>query len=204
MRQLKTSDLKPGDVMLKISDGSVLATAISLGQNMLGQLNPQVVHAGVMFDSTYIIEAQGSGISANDLRVQNLKYGYLVFRPGRSNFGQGAGTCAKIMFDIQMRNKNLHYNLIGAIGSLFGCAGNAKTAADMDSLLDRILAGKGHPFFCSQFVVYVYQFVAEQNGIPAAQLFNLSDAKVSPSVLASLLQGSAFFNEAGYMMPNQR
>jgi len=71
-------------------------------------------------------------------------------------------------------------------------------------LLDRILAGKGHPFFCSQFVVYVYQFVAEQNGMRGAQWFNLNDAKVSPSVLASKLQGSPFFTEVGYMMPNAR
>ena len=204
MQQLRTRDLKPGDLMLKASDGSFLAKAISLGQNLVGQLNPKIVHAGVMFDNTYIIEAQGSGIAANDLRIQNKHYGYLVHRPVRSNFGQGAGTCAKIMFDIQMRNKNLKYNLIGAIGSLFGGSGKATTPADMDSLLDRILAGKGHPFFCSQFVVYVYQFVAEQNGVHASQLFNLNDAKVSPSVLASKLHGSSFFTEAGYMMPDER
>lgn len=204
MQQLRTRDLQPGDVMLKASDSSILSKAISFGQNMVGQLNTQIVHAGVMFDKTFIIEAQGSGISANDLRVQDKKYGYLVYRPVRANFGQGAGTCAKIMFDIQMRNKNLKYNLLGAIGSLFGRAGTAMTAADMDSLLDRILAGKGHPFFCSQFVVYVYQFVAEQNGVPASQMFNLNDAKVSPSVLASKLRGSADFKEAGYMMPNER
>jgi len=190
--------------MLKASDGSVLSKAISLGQHLRGQLNPQIVHAGVMFDGPYIIEAQGSGISANDLRVQNKHYGYLVYRPVRSNIGQGAGTCAKLMFDIQMRNKNLKYNLLGAIGSLLGGPGRAPTPADMDGLLDRILAGKGHPFFCSQFVVYVYQFVAEQNGMRGAQWFNLNDAKVSPSVLASKLQGSPFFTEVGYMMPNAR
>jgi len=204
MKQLKTRDLLPGDVMLKASDGSIFSKTISLGQNLRGQLNPQVVHAGVMFDGTYIIEAQASGISANDLRVQNKPYGYLVYRPVRSNIGQGAGTCAKLMFDIQMRNKNLKYNLFGAIGSLLGGPGRAASAADMNNLIDRILAGKGHPFFCSQFVVYVYQFVAEQNGMPGAQWFNLSDAKVSPSVLASKLQGNPYFSEVGYMMPNER
>jgi len=204
MQALKTSNLRPGDIMLKVSDGSVLSQAISLGQNLRGQLNPQVVHAGVMFDRTYLVEAQGSGVSANDLRVQNKKYGYIVYRPVRPNFGQGAGTCAKIMFDIQNRNKNLKYNLLGAIGSLLGGPGKATTPADMDKLLDRILAGKGHPFFCSQLVVYVYQFVAEQNGVPAAQIFSMNDAKVSPSLLASKVQASTFFNEVGYMMPNER
>jgi len=204
MQCLKTRDLEPGDVLLKASDGSFLSRAISLGQGLRGQLNPQIVHAGVMFESPYIIEAQGSGISANDLRIQNLKYGYLVYRPVRANVGRGAGTCAKMMFDIQTRNKNLKYNLMGAIGSLLGGPGHAMTAADMDNLLDRILAGKGHPFFCSQFVVYVYQFVAEQNGVRATQVFNLDDAKVSPSLLANKLQGSGFFKEAGYMLPDQR
>jgi hypothetical protein len=109
-----------------------------------------------------------------------------------------------MMFDIQKRNRNLKYDLVGAIGSLLGGQGKAKTAADMDGLLDRILAGKGHPFFCSQFVVYVYQFVAEQNGIAARSVFSVNDAKVSPSELASKLHGSAFFAEVGYLMPGQR
>lgn len=204
MKQLRTRDLRPGDVLLKISDGSLVSRAISLGQNLRGQLNPRVVHAGVLFDNNYIIEAQGSGISANDLRVQNLQYGYLAYRPGQQKLGEGAGTCAKLMFDIQGRNKNLKYDLFGALGSLIGGQGQAKTAAAMDDLLDRILAGKGQPFFCSQFVVYVYQFVAEQCGIAATTIFGFSDAKVSPSLLASKLQGHRFFTEAGYLMPKER
>jgi hypothetical protein len=204
MQPLKTRDLQPGDVMLKVPDKSGISKAISLGQALAGQFYPWIVHAGVMFDNTYIIEAQGKGISANDLRVQNLEYGYVVFRPVQQNFGQGAGTCAKLMFDIQTRNRNLKYNLIGAIGSLFGGPGRALNPAEMDGLLDRILAGKNHPFFCSQFVVYVYQFVAEQNGIPATQVFNLNDAKVSPSILASRLENSDYFNGVGLMVPKQR
>jgi hypothetical protein len=190
--------------MLKASDGSLISRAISLGQNVSGQLNPLVVHAGVLFDNNYVIEAQGGGVSANDLRVQNVSYGYLVYRPTRQNLGRGAGTCAKIMFDIQTRNRNLKYDLAGAVGSLFGGQGQAKTASDMDTLLDRILSGKGHPFFCSQFVVYVYQFVAEQNGIPARNVFNVNDGKMSPSELATRLQASTFFTEAGYVLPGQR
>jgi hypothetical protein len=204
MKQLATRDLCPGDLLLKVSDGSLISRAISLGQRLRGQLNPQIVHAGVMFDRHYIIEAQGSGISANDLRVHNARYGYLVFRPRQRNLGDGAGTCAKMMFDIQGRNRNLKYDLAGAVGSLLGAPGKAKSAASMDELLDRILAGKGQPFFCSQLVVYVCQFVAEQNGIAAAALFDVSDAKVSPSALASKLARSPHFAEAGYLLPNAR
>ncbi|MGH9859635.1 MAG: hypothetical protein ACRD5F_06390 [Candidatus Acidiferrales bacterium] len=74
----------------------------------------------------------------------------------------------------------------------------------MDELLDRILAGKDHPFFCSQFVVYVYQFVAEQCGLPGASLFNMADAKVAPSRLYTHLKGHAMFREAGYLLPKER
>ena len=204
MQQLTTKTLRPGDVLLKVSDGSIISKAISLGQSLRGQVNPRVVHAGVMFDNNYVIEAQGGGISANDLRVQNLKYGYIVYRPKRLNLGDGAGTCAKLMFDIQSRNKNLSYDLRGAVLSLVGKPGKAKTATSMDGLLDRILEGKGQPFFCSQFVVYVYQFVAEQNGMPGMSLFNLNDAKASPSLLASKLQASVHFAEAGYLIANER
>jgi len=69
---------------------------------------------------------------------------------------------------------------------------------------DRILAGRSHRFFCSQLVAFVYQFVAEQNGVSGKNLFNLSDAKVSPATLAALLARHPFFDEVGYLMPNER
>ena len=166
MNQLRCRDLKAGDILLKASDGSILSKAIQLGQRAVGGPNAGVVHAGVMFDSTYIIEAQGSGISANDLRVQNAHYGYYVCRCLKSNVAAGAGTCAKMMFDIHNRGRNLGYTVGGAIGSLFGGPGKAASPSQMDALLDRILQGRQHRFFCSQFVVFVYQFVAEQCGLP--------------------------------------
>jgi len=116
----------------------------------------------------------------------------------------GAGTCAKMMFDIHQRGKSLGYSLGGAIGSLFCRGGKPTGAGDMDALLTRILEGRQHRFFCSQFVVFVYQFVAEQNRIPGAALFNVNDAKVEPSELAAKLQHHQYFQEIGCMMPDQR
>jgi hypothetical protein len=113
-------------------------------------------------------------------------------------------TAAKLLFDIHQRQGNLKYNAVGTVKSLFGPSGTAKSADTMDSLLQRVLEGKGHAFFCSQFVVYVYQWAAEQSRIPANTDFNISDAKVSPAVLASKLVGNPKFAEAGYMMPNER
>lgn len=205
MNQLRCADLRAGDLMLKFNAGSVINQAIALGQRAAAQLNPQVVHAGVMFDNIFIVEASGGGIHASDMRVQNASYGYLVYRPRSMAIANGAGTCAKMMFDIQVRHGNLKYSVPGAVKSLFpGGGAGPRGPGDMDQLLDRILEGRTHRFFCSQFVVYVYQFVAEQNGISGASLFALPDSKVSPSTLASLLQANPHFAEAGYMMPNER
>jgi hypothetical protein len=205
MNQLRCKDLRAGDLMLKFNAGSLINQVIALGQQAAAQLNPQVVHAAVMFDSTYMVEASGGGIHASDLRVQNAAFGYVVYRPRNLAIANGAGTCAKMMFDIQGRHGNLKYSIPGAVGSLFPRGGAAPQSPDaMDQLLDRILEGRTHQFFCSQFVVFVYQFVAEQNGIGASSLFPLRDAKVSPSTLASLLQANPQFGEAGYMMPNER
>ena len=204
MEQLKCGNLKAGDILLKVSDGSIISRLIQYGQSRVGGLNARVVHAGVMFDSYYIIEAQASGISANDLRVQNKAYGYLVFRHSNPQVAAGAGTCAKMMFDIHKSGGSLGYTVPGALRSLYGGSGTAASPSSMDALLDRILAGKTHRFFCSQFVVYVYQFVGEQCGQPASNFFNFADAKVPPSTLAQALNGNGRFNEAGYMIGGER
>lgn len=207
---LKCRDLKPGDIMLKVSDSSwnfsgATSRVIQFGQSLAGGKNPGIVHAGLMFDSTYMIEAQSAGITAHDLRVQNKPYGYYVYRCNESNIAQGAGTCAKMMFDIHQRHGTMKYSVGGAVGSLFGFgSGKAASRGDMDDLLDRVLTGRGNAFFCSQFVVYVYQFVAEQCGRNAATMFAYSDAKATPSVLATSLVKRQNFAEVGCIFPNER
>ena len=202
--QLRCRELTCGDILLKISDGGAISRAISLGQRLVGQLNPQVVHAGVMFDSTYVIEAQGAGVMAHDLRVQNKQFGYLVHRARNGAIANGAGTFAKILFDVHQRGGNLKYTMAGAVGSLFSSSRGAATPAEMDRRLDAILAGRSHPYFCSQLVVMVYQFAAEQNGISGGTLFPFADPKVSPSALAGHLSQSGQFEERGYLLPGER
>jgi hypothetical protein len=206
MPQLFCRDLKCGDIMLQVSSGAFTSKLVALGQRLAGGLNPLVVHAGIMFDSTYLIESLAQGVTANDLRVGNAKCGYMVFRPsaGNANLANGAGTFAKVVFDVHKTRGSAGYSWIGAAMSILGRGGRAATASAMDAVLDRILAGRTHRFFCSQLVVMVYQFVGEQNGIPGSRLFPFADAKVSPSLLAQHLHGSTIFDEVGYMMPNER
>lgn len=203
--QLRAADLNPGDVLLKFNDGSTVSRIIKLCQGRAGQLNAQVTHAGLMFDKSYVIEAQRVGLNANDIRVQNARLGYLVFRPTDAQLGRGAATFAKIVLDSHHAHGNMQYTVPGAVGSLSGPRGRpAATRGQLDDRLDRILAGKAHPFFCSQFVVMTYQFAAEQNGIAASSLFPFPDAKVSPSSLAAHLSAGMHFTEIGYLLPGER
>ena len=202
---LRCRDLQAGDILLKVADSALTSKAIQFGQSLVGGRNPGIVHAGLLFDSSYMIEAQAAGITAHDLRVQNRAYGYYVFRCKDANMARGAGTCAKMMFDIHSRAGSMKYDIAGAVGSLFGFGtGKPATPGDMDALLDKILEGRNQGFFCSQFVVYVYQFVAEQCGRPANSIFSYSDAKATPSILATSLSKHAMFHEIGCLFPNER
>jgi hypothetical protein len=204
MKQLFCRDLKPGDILLKMATGGFTQRLIQLGQSLAGQPNAFLGHAAIALDTQFIIEAQRHGITGNHLAMKDRDCGYIVYRPLNVALGQGAATAAKLLFDVHQRQGNLRYGAVAAVGSLFGSAGTAKSGGEMDALLDRILANKSQPFFCSQFVVYVYHWAASQSGIQPQSVFSLSDAKATPSLLASRLVGSALFTEVGYMLPNER
>ena len=206
IQQLKCKDLKAGDIMLKFGDGSWISKIIKTGEKLLDKKeNSDVVHAGVLFDNNIIIEAQGPGVSANDLRVGNKKYGYIVFRAKKAELASGAAEFAKILFDSHQNNSKQKYNLFGAVGSLFKKKDKLPTAEDLESRVEAIFNNKKHKFFCSQFVVFVYQFVAEQNGIKASDVFKVKDTAVAPSLLGTMLVDNAkFFDEVGFLMPNER
>jgi hypothetical protein len=204
MRQLYCRDLKPGDILLKMATPSLTHQIIQLGQKLAGQPNAFLAHAAVALDTQFAIEAQKKGVVANPLAVRNRDAGYQVYRCKNANLGLGAATCAKVFFDAHGEAGGLKYDAVGAAKSLFGRSSSPRSPAQMDAMMGRILSGRGHKFFCSQFVVAVYQFAAEQSGIAAGKVFNVADAKVSPSDLASLLLKNPYFEEAGYMMPNER
>lgn len=204
MKQLFCRDLRPGDILLKMATTSLTHRLIQAGQEWAGQPNAFLGHAAIALDTQYCIEAQASGVSANHLAMKNRDCGYIAYRPVNTALGRGAATAAKLLFDIHQSSGSMKYGAMGAVKSLFGGAGAPSNAEDMDALLTRVLSGKGQPFFCSQFVVYVYQWAAQQSGLGAKGVFDLSDAKATPSVLASKLVGNPQFTEAGYMLPNER
>ena len=204
MKQLYCRDLRSGDVLLKMAASTFSNNIIRLGQKLVGQPNSFLAHAAIALDTQFVIEAQRAGVIGNHLAMKDRNAGYFVYRCNNAGLAAGAATGAKILFDINKAGGKLKYDRLGAAGSIIGDPGSPKTAEEIDELLDDLLKGQGGAFFCSQFVVLVYQWAALQSGLPAKAVFNISDAKVSPSMLASILQGNAYFRELGYMMPGER
>ncbi len=204
MKQLFCRDLMPGDILLKMATNSLTHQFIQASQSLVGQPNAFLGHAAIALDTQFVIEAQKNGVSANHLAMKDRDCGYIVYRPRNAMLGRGAATAAKLLFDVHQQHGNLAYGARAAVGSLFGGPGRAKSAGEMDALLDRMLADKSQPFFCSQFVVYVYHWAASQSGMQPNSVFSISDAKASPSMLASKLVGNPLFTEVGYMLPNER
>jgi hypothetical protein len=204
MQQLRCRDLMPGDILLKMANPTLTHKIIVAGQRIAGQPNAFLAHAAIALDTQFAIEAQKAGVTANHLAMKNKNCGYIVYRANNRSLGAGAANAAKLLLDINQSSGKLKYDAVGAAKSVFGGSPSPKTAADMEALLDKVLSGGEHPFFCSQFVVFVYQFAALQSGMSAASVFALADPKVSPSALASMLQGNSNFREAGYMMPGER
>ena len=190
--------------MVQYSGGSAVARAITFGQWARGLSHASLVHAGILFDNHYLVQALKDGIVATDIRVDDVQCAYEVYRATKPNLAAGAANCAKMMLDIHEAHGTWKYSVVGAVTSLVGSS-SVKTTTGMDDLLTDILGSKGHPFFCSQFVTYVYQFVAEQNGIAASQLFNTGDAKMSPAALAtSMDRNTGFFSHVGFMRAGER
>ncbi len=194
---LNISNLRKGDIMMKYHDGSLISKVISFGQSITGYQHANIVHTGILCDQIHIVESQGSGVVINNLITGNNQYGYQVFRPTNAMLGEGAANGAKMFADIHRRNNSLSYTISTGVKSLFGGNSNASTPKTMDELMERILEGRTSPFFCSHFVVWIYQFAAAQSGLAASSIFNMDAAKANPARLMDILNGNPQFTYVG-------
>jgi hypothetical protein len=200
--KLLCRDLKAGDIMLQFNQGNAPGKAIAFGQAMAGDRNSEIIHAGVMFDNHYIVEALSKGIMANDIRVKDRGLSYRVYRPHNALLGTTAGNVVKFLFDQHSAHGNLKYSYFGAVASL----GESRpmSAIKVDKRVDDILSLKPTSFYCSQFVVMSYQLAGGQMGMTAESVFDLDDAKMPPGRLATCCERSVALEYAGYMVANER
>lgn len=203
LKQLYCKDLKGGDVMLKILDvNSKFNRQIGRVQRFRGYSNYNIVHAGVMEDTTCIIEAEKSGLEEQSLLEKNAHVSYIVYRANNPKMAEDVARGAQLLYYIHLQRRSVRYNKYGLLPSLFG-RGKPKSAKEMRKIYQKITNGQNSPMFCSQFVVYLYQWIAEEMGIPARDIFDRDDSKVPPAKLAEMLQCSTYFTEVGYMVGNE-
>ena len=138
--KLRCKDLQGGDIMLKLKDNTIFSKMIFYSQTLIGALNSEVSHVGIMRDQTYIIEAAPTGIEEHDTSIR-----------------QGAATAAELLRDIPKENNTITYNykrlLISATGNFISTS--TKSANEMEAIYEQIInLGKTRQMICSQLVVY--------------------------------------------------
>ena len=237
-KQLYCRDLKPGDIMLKlnISDRSFLQdiasndhyaifedfvrNAIFLAQKLTGRKNAEIMHGGIMINSSQIVESSGVGIGKYELAgSEDLGTYYVVYRLLNPSVGAGfsmseaAGSASEFLFSMHKDDNLVPYNFRGLPWAVLLPNGTAKSDPQIMGIIDKIINGTKQEMFCSQFVVYAYQLAAvqikqdpkgSQLGINTKDYFDSNDARTSPADLATLLQNNPRFAMVGYMTSNQR
>src|ERR1700744_2318712 len=146
-KQLRCADLAGGDIMLQYNQGNVAGKLIAFGQAMVGDKSSEIVHAGVMFDKSYMIEALMQGISGSDLRVGNKGMAYRVYRPRNRMLATTESNVVKFLFDHHQSHGSMPYSWGGAVGAIG--AARPMSADGVDKMLDDIFKLKPTAFFCS-------------------------------------------------------
>lgn len=161
-----------------------------------------------MADSKNIVECTEKGLTKRPIDEKSNKWGgYIIYRPMRSEVSQSAGTAAELLSDTHRANGALPYNYVGAAASVLVRSQTPKSAIQMDQIFEQIIKKSKRGTFrmyCSQFVVYLFQWIGTQMGLSSSYYFNVNDERISPAVLAGLLADSSHFEEIVYLIANQR
>lgn len=193
--------LQPGDILIKYSDGSFVSNVIAFFTGS------DFSHAALVAESQHeVIEAIGEGISRKDLLTDNYHYEYEVFRCKHEALAAGAATAADLVVEINnSRNGTAaQYSFGGILKYPFRTATGVSTGArsndGFDAALGEMLNGGGKKFYCSQFVVYCYHWVARQMNLNPLDILNTGDRVTTPETLFQKLQGNRHFTHIGRMI----
>jgi len=201
--------LMGGDIILEVSERK--EDPRSLFQRLFRQSYFEVVHAGIMSDCNNLIEA---GLTKCNIRLKlyyhfkraangrGIYSDFIVFRAINSQMAEGAATGAQLLFDIHNAHDSVGYpsNLLKLAPSVMLPRGKPQSIDAMEKIYQKIINSKKSPMFCSQLVVYIYQWVITQMGRQAKEIFNIDANRASPARLASMLAESSRFTNLGILM----
>ncbi|MBI5715336.1 MAG: hypothetical protein HZC38_18215 [Chloroflexi bacterium] len=201
-------DLRAGDVLVKYDDGSGTNTTIASIQ----QENPAsaywFVHAALVtdkFSNLHALEMSGEGLVANDLTGHNKGFEYEVFRPKNSRIGE---TAARLIGDLAVRGqreKSAEYNFLG-LTKLIADFDNMVTAEEFNVGYQHMLDGRhDEKYYCSQFVVWLYQGAKYRSGQPD-NLWGDISVHIGPPRLAKIMKFNLpqSWEHVGYLAAGKR
>ena len=207
-KQLKISDLKPGDIMLQVGqENSWLSKGIKFAMRF--QHNSQFIHSMIHTQSGGIMEMDpADGLSESHLREgDNPSKGYIVFRAKDPVVGEAAVSITRqLSSHINAEDsKGVEFDMAKAIASVIPWQGSSHSSKGLEDILSGIEQGKDTAMYCSQFVTWIIQLAAEREGYSSEQLLSDGRLLLSPAELCSALvnkEKEGVFAQAGYMMPD--
>jgi hypothetical protein len=201
-------DLRAGDVLVKYNDGSATNTTIAAIQ----QENPAsaywFVHAALVtdkFSNLHAVEMSGEGLVSNDLSGHNKNMEYEVFRPKNPKIGEAA---ARLIGDLAVhghREKSAEYNFLG-LTKLIADFDKMVTEEEFNVGYQHMLDGRhDEKYYCSQFVVWLYQGAKYRSGQPD-NLWGDISVHIGPPRLAKIMKFNLpqSWEHVGYLAAGKR
>jgi hypothetical protein len=194
--------IERGDVLLKFSDGSIIAKVIHFGQSVKSKASEhsQITHAAIAIDGDTVIESQGSGLEKHSLSVNNYKYKYAVFRLRDEILPEAAAVEAESAFQkhVESGGEKHKYSKQGAFKSLFKTKNTEKTELLYQQNAREGFDGEGNcKFFCSAFAAACYQAAADRLGCGSVPGLEISCNNFEPSALYEALDKSDHWDYIG-------
>jgi hypothetical protein len=211
-------DLKPGDVMLKQGNwGESAATAeIGAGQTFLNKSDHRYFgagllgHAAIYVGNGKIVESGSSGVVCSQLDGYNKeieadykKYNWYVIRCNDEAVASEVAKMAKTLVG------KVDYNTVGLIpAAVVGNNGpmsdaiNSMRTDPTKSDQEKLKNGKKPKMFCSEFVVFVYNCVLDEMGLP--RHISIQQDRISPEELYVALRDHSGYTYVGELHKDVR
>ena len=204
---MNASELRVGDLLMKLRYGGVVHALISWGQRLhrAGNATDDYVHAAIYLGNGTIAESIGGGITVTQLMAQGHPYVYNVYRYDDRDI---AGIAAAVAEGWITMRRGQHpgftprgsYGEYALRGAVVAAAQNIGSQPAYEPAGD-LWGSDGRPgissTYCSQFVVAAYH-AAGATAQPAQVPIRIAQARATPKMLHDVL-----LSEPRWDMPGQ-
>lgn len=206
----RAMSIEPGDILVKMNDGSPLNVGISIVEGFtLSGDHAIFSHAGLATSGTTIAEMSKEGLKNHNLAGENSRYTYDVFR---CQFRQIANAAVEAN-NALMRAGKVNYTVVGAGLSALPSVIASSNEQRLRRAIGNIEKGK-FDLFCSEHVVFCYIAALEDSNTITSvshqsrnlnmhDFFDREPGHYSPSYLYGTLMNHKFFQYVGRSRGNK-